>query len=440
MKTLLVPVLRWILPGLFLALVFHSCKKDDNFGLDIINLPGDRFGINYTDTFFVAAWSKIEDSLQTSGVTMNLLGSYFDPVFGKVTAGIFTEMLLSTNNVSFGNNPVGDSLILTLRFNGYYGDSSFSHRVRVYEIDQNASFSKDSVYYSNQTLPYNQNQPLYDGVLAFNPVDSTWFDGKKVPALLQIPMNNVLIDKLIGASGGSDLLNNDAFRKFFRGLYITVDQINNYNQGVMGYFNMNADLSALTLYYHNDKDTVKYPFLINTDCAKFTHFDHDGYQDAAADLRNQDTTGENSRVFLQPMAGQKIVVKTPYIMDLVKNKPAAIARAELVLKTDQSDPSASTYTPPPRVTIARINDEGKNAFISDVIEGETFMGGTYDPVKKEYRFRITRYIQDILKGKYNNNGLVVMVSGGSVMANRVVILGNKVNDRNLKLEIVFANP
>lgn len=440
MKTLLVPALRLILPGLFIALLFQACKKDDNFGLDIINLPGDRFGIHYTDTFSVVAWSKREDSLQTSGVTLNLLGSYFDPVFGKSNASIFTEVLLSTNNVSFGDNAVGDSLLLTMRFSGYYGDSTASHRVRIYEIDQAADFSKDSVYYSNHTLPYNNLQPLYDGVIAFNPVDSTSFGGNKVPPLLKIPLNNVLIDKLIGASGSSDLLNNDAFRQFFRGLHITVDEVNNINDGIIGYFNMNADLSGLTLYYHNDDDTLSYPFLISTDCAKFTHFDHDGYKDAENDLKNQDTTGENSRLYLQPMAGQKIFIRLPYIKDLVKDKPAGITRAELVLKADQTDFTSSQYAPSPKVTIARINDEGKNAFISDILEGETFMGGTYDPEKKEYRLRITRHIQDILTGKYNNNGLVVMVSGGSVMAHRVVIMGNKGGTGNLKLEIVFANP
>lgn len=426
-------------PLLMLLVVLQGCKKDEDLGLDLINLPGDRFGIHYTDTFSVRAWSVIEDSLQTSGVFLNLLGSYYDPVFGVTTAGIYTRALLSTNNVSFGSNAVGDSLILTLRFNGYYGDSLATHRVRVYEIDPAATFHKDSTFYSNQTLPLGD--LLFDQVVQFNPKDSTTFKGVKVPPLLKLHLNNTLIQKLINASGSADLANNTAFRDFFKGLHIMVDDASVPGAGSIGYFNLNADLSALTLFYHNDKDTLVYPFVINDESAKFTHFNHNGYLAAESGLLMQDTNGINDRLYLQAMAGVKIRVKFPHIKELLKDGPAGIARAELVLKPDPADMTSATFANPPKLTIVRINDSGKNAFIPDFLEGETFMGGTWDPVRGEYRFRVTRHLQAVLNESYNDHGLAVLVSGASVMANRVAIHGNSpAAGKNLRLEIVFANP
>jgi hypothetical protein len=439
LRTVTSIALRRIVPALvFLLVLMQSCKKDDGFGLDIINLPGDRFGLNYIDTATVLAWSVFEDSLNTSGVVHNLLGSYHDPVFGRTTAGIYTRAQLSTSNVSFGDNPVGDSLLLTLRFNGHYGNPRATHRVRVYAIDDDAKFHRDSAYFSNHTLPVSD--LLFDGQVRFNAVDSVKLGGQSLPPMVVIPLNNILIQKFIDASGGANLANNTAFREFFKGLYIQVDEVSERNSGTIGYFNMNADLSALTLYYRNDKDTLSYPFVINDECAKFHHFDHAGYQHAEQGLLQQDTTGNNARLYLQPMAGVKIRIDLPFLDELKKDGPIGITRAELVLRPDPSDNTASRYDKPLRLTIARITDEGKYAFISDFLEGETFMGGDWDPVRQEYRFRVTRHIQDMLNKKYPNNGLVVMVSGASVSGNRAVILGNTPTEQNLSLQIVFANP
>lgn len=431
--------LRWLFIGLFVTVMFQSCKKDDNLGLDIINLPGDRFGFDYVDTTTLIAWSIFEDSIQTSGVLYNLLGSYYDNVFGKTSASIYTQALLSTNNVSFGNNPVGDSLVLTLRYNGYYGDSLFKHRLKIYEIDGNADFHKDTLYYSNSDLPLGQ--LLFDEEVTFNPVDSVDFDGERVPAILKVKLNQILINKFITASGTSDLANNDNFGNFFKGLHITVEGVNTPGQGSIAYFNMNADLTKLTLYYNNDIDTLSYPFVINDQCAKFTNFYHNGYQEAEYQLKNQDSTGVNDRLYLQATAGVKIMLKMPHLKELYKEGPVAINRAELVLKTDPSDHTAADFKVPVKLTLARINDEGKYTFVTDYLYSEAFFGGQHDPVRNEYRFRITRHVQEILNEKFEDNGLVVLVSGSAILANRVAVLGNSTSaGRNVRLEIVFAKP
>jgi hypothetical protein len=419
-------------------LLFQSCKKDDELGVDLVSLPGDMFGLSYTDTASVIAWSTKEDSLQTSGVYLQLLGSYFDPVFGKTSSSIYTQARLSTNDVNFGTNPVGDSLVLSMQFNGYYGDSLASLRVKVYELDPTCVFSKDSTYYSHQSLP--TADLLFDAVVRLNPIDSVTFGGKKVSPMLMLNLGGPLMQKFINASGTSDLADNSAFLKFFKGLYITVEEVAAENEGIIGYFNLKADLSRLTLYYHNASDTLTYPFYINDDCAKFCHFDHHGYLEAETGLNYQDSNGVNPRLYVQAMSGVKVRIKMPHISDLYKDGPIAINRAELVIKTDPSDLTSSTFKPAAKLIVARVTDEGKNAFLSDVQEGDSFMGGTYDADKQEYRFRITRYLYDILSGKYTNNGLVLMVSASSVRAERATLLGNTLSGNNLRVEIVYSKP
>jgi len=428
LRNLLKISVNLILPSILILLLFQGCKKEDELGIDLVNLPGDLIGMSYTDTTTVRAWSIKEDSLQTSGVYLHLLGSYYDPVFGKTTSSIYTQARLSTNNVGFGTNPVGDSLVLTLQYNGYYGDSLASLRLKVYEIDPTAVFHKDSSYYSHQTLPVTT--LLFDDVVRINPYDSVEFGGKKVSPLLKISLGPDLIQKFINASGTTDLANNDAFIKFFKGLYITAEEVSSVNQGIVAYFNLNADLSRLTLYYHNASDTLTYPFNINDDCAKFSHFDHSGYTHAEPALNLQDTNGNNPRLYLQAMAGMKIRVKFPH----------AINRAELVIKVDSTDFTSTTFKPAAKLTIARITDEGKNAFTADFLEGETFLGGTYDETRHEYRFRVSRYLQSILAGEYENHGLVILVSAAAVKADRTTVLGNTPGMQNLRLEIVYAKP
>lgn len=438
MKKYLISPINTILFLIIISCMIISCKKDDEIGLDIIDLPGDRFGFGYCDTSTVIAYSVMDDSILTSNVFLNLLGSYYDPVFGRVTSGIYTQALLSTNNVSFGNNAVGDSIVLTLQYNGYYGDSTSSLRLKVYEIDPNADFSKDSAYYSNQNILLGD--LLFDNVVDFNPLDSVLFEGNMIPPALKVTLDQKLTQKFIDASGSADLMNNDAFRQFFKGLHITVEPVSSPGDGIIGYFNLNSDLSKLTLYYHNDIDTLSYPFVINADCAKFTNFNHYGYTDADHDLQNQDTNGINSRLFLQSMAGMKIKVKLPHISDLYSNGPVGINKAELVIRVDKSDHTASKFPHPPKLTIARINDEGRYFFTTDFLFGETFLGGFYDPIKHEYRFRVTRHLHDILSGKYENHGLVVLVAAAAVRGERVVVKGNDLSEKNLTLEIVYTKP
>ena len=103
--------------GVVLSLV--ACKKpDEDLGLDL--LPGDPLGTT-VETTALRAFTVEDTVVRTSGLIAQLLGSYVDPQFGTVKAGLVAQIRLSANNVGLGQDNSGlvaDSIVLALPFDG----------------------------------------------------------------------------------------------------------------------------------------------------------------------------------------------------------------------------------------------------------------------------------------------------------------------------------
>ncbi|HPT04584.1 MAG TPA: DUF4270 family protein, partial [Bacteroidales bacterium] len=132
---------------LFSSLFFSCQKEPDKLGLGITPV-GDRLNLRYCDTSTVIAYSVYDDSVRTDQVSPTLLGSIYDPVFGKTVASIYTQLSLSEYDYDFGTQPILDSLVLQLQYKGYYGDTTTPMTVKIYEMAD--TLSLDSVYYYNQ--------------------------------------------------------------------------------------------------------------------------------------------------------------------------------------------------------------------------------------------------------------------------------------------------
>ena len=213
---------------LTVAISTTGCKKpEQNIGLGI-QPEEDILNAHYTDTVSIEAYTLIEDSLRMDDFSRSLLGNQLDPIFGKSSASIFTQLRLTSSNVDFGDIDLleVDSIILSIA----YGDDIYGNRnsqyFSVHEIEEQLFI--DSVYYSNQKVAFNPtnlvNNTLEPTVI--DPTATTIVDGESVTGLLQIPLTPALGDQLIAASGTDSLSNNVIFSEFFQGLYIrsrTVD-------------------------------------------------------------------------------------------------------------------------------------------------------------------------------------------------------------------------
>ena len=430
---------RLFLPvaGLVLLLFVVSCEKDpDVVGLSVTP-PQDQIYGERMDTATIVAYSVLEDSIKTNYTSLNLLGSTFDPVFGRTDASFYTQYLLSSVNVDFGANPVVDSLILYLGYNGYYGDTTTPLTLRVYEMDE--SLYLDSSYYSNDVTK-TKGVELAHMTFRPSPTDSVMVDTIKVGPLLKINMSKIskaFANKIINAPK-EVLASNSEFIKYMKGLYVKVDPVS--YKGSILYFNLMGSLSAMNLYYHNDSvDSLRFPMIVNEYAARYNHFGHNNYLLADPNFRKQlvykDTTLGNQILYLQTTGGVRVKLWFPYLKNWAKDKKIAINEAKLILPNAAKD---GEYEAPAKLVLLANTDDGALAQTVDELEGATYFGGSYLSASYEYQFRVSRYVQALVNNSKTDYGLSLLVSGSAVRANRLIINGAKNAERPMRLQIKYS--
>ncbi|MDP2423925.1 MAG: DUF4270 domain-containing protein [Bacteroidales bacterium] len=422
----------------FFAIV--SCTKEpDKIGLDL-QPPGERIGILRTDTVTVTGYSIREDSVRTDerAVATNVIGSFFDPVFGKTNASVYTEFLMTTVNLSFGGSPIIDSIFLNLAYAGLYGDSATSQTFRVFEMSENIHY--DSTYYSNRSVSLTGDQEL--GVITFVPnvKDSVMIGSVKKAPHLRMRLNQNLAQKLLAGST-DDFSSNAKFKSFFKGIYIAADPITTSGKGALINFNFFSSLTSIDVHYQNsEKDSLKYSFAATFESARFNRYDHN-YADADPLLRRQiidgDTTAGGQKIFLQPFGGVKAKIRIPYLKEWSKLKNVVINEAQLILTN--ADPTG-TYGFPYALVTARIVDaSNRYVLLEDQYEGESYYGGTYNTSSNTIRIRHSLYVQKQILQKYKDDfGLILLIPDASVNPQRAVLHGHQASTGRISMVITYS--
>lgn len=421
---------------LIIPAIFVSCEKDlKKIGVDI-QPPEDKLPVHHTDTSSLISYSVREDSVRTDELSINLLGSNFDPVFGKTIASFATQVRMSKSGIDFGENPRVDSLILSMVYVGYYGDINTTQTVRVYELLEDILI--DSSYYSNKKAQHSDIDLAHHTFIP-KPNDSLIVDGITQPPQLRINLSAIspiLANKIFNAS--EDVLaDNDQFLEYFKGLYITTDPLN--YEGSILYFNMITATSSLTLYYSNDSlDGLSFDMLINENCTRFNQYEHFNYDFADQQLRKQiiftDTTLGKDILYLQSMGGVKSMIRFPYLSNFTATTKIAVNEAVLYLHNNNAE---SEYDAPISLTLLRLDEDGDLVLLTDYFEGSDYFGGVYDEGSSSYKFRITRFVQEVLSGELTDPVLNLSISGASTIANRVVLNGPENQINKIRLEITY---
>ncbi|NLL27608.1 MAG: DUF4270 domain-containing protein [Bacteroidales bacterium] len=412
------------------VIVLVSCTPENDFGLDV-QPPGDELNVVKTDTILINAYTRKVDSLRTDETSLSLLGHYTDPIFGELKASFCTQLLLSSTNVDFGTNPVIDSVILHLQYHSIYGNVAQNNPVTVEVRDLQNNIKIDSNYYSFS--PINAGELLGTYTYTPNAKDSVIVEGKKLGPQLRIPLDKSFGQRIIDANLAGHLASDNVFQQFFHG--ICVLPVSGAN-GSISVLNIVSQYSGLTIYYHNDLDTSKYRLNISTKSARYCNFEHFAYAGASADLLGQlngDTLLGQQKLFLQPLAGTEVVFKLPSIKLLNKDFSIVINRAELILPVDASV-NEEEYPRPAALGLVKMNEAGKYFTLLDA-SSDPF--GKFDKGKNAYRFIMTKQIQKIITGGETPFGFVLLVSGSSVYANRVVLNGPK-STNPMRLEITYT--
>ncbi len=429
--------LRQITISVLLFLLISSCTKElSPIGMDLLN-PLDLLSMGYTDTVQIKAYSIPEDSVYTRNLTYAQVGSMYDPVFGRTNATFYSQLFTSTTSLRFGTTPVFDSAYLYLPFKSSYGDTLSNMTLHVYALTEGIVDSLHS--YSNTTLTYDQANPLGEITFQPKPHDSTFYNGQKQAPMLRIPINSNFGNYILSADTNS-LNNNTEFVKYFKGICVVAEPQNTPGKGCILTFSMPSDYSRIQMYYHNTEDTLSYSFAITTDCSRFQNYDHNGYAEAVPLLKEQllgNTSPGQQFLFAQGMAGVKIKIEFPYLNKWFDTEKIVVNDAQLILgNASVSD----VFANPSAVTLRGVGESGTTSPYSviDETENSAYFDGTFNKTNNSYRFRLTRYIQQVLTGQVSNKGLHLIIPSASYVGTRLVLNGTESPQSDLKLYLRYT--
>jgi len=431
--------IRQLTLSVLLSVLIASCTKDlSPIGIELLD-EVDLLGLGYTDTVTINAYSIPEDSIYTRNLTYTQIGSMNDPIFGQTTANFYTQLFITKSKTRFGVSPVFDSAYLYLPYKGSFGDTLSNMTLRVYSLTESIIDSLHS--YSNTTLSYDQANPIGEITFQPRPHDSSFYEGSKHLPMLRIPINSNFGNTILNADTTS-LNNNVGFVKYFKGICIVAEPQNSPGKGAILTFSVPTDYSRIAMYYHNlANDTVRsYSFAITSDCSRFQNYDHDGFSQAIPALRQQlegDTLLGSQFLFAQGLSGSKIKIQFPYLDKWFENEKVVINDAQLILGNASV---SEVFENPFSVTLRGIGESGTTSpySIVDESEGSSYFDGYYTKSTNSYRFRITRYVQQVLTGKVRNNGLHLIIPSATYSGSRLVLKGTESPQSDMKLYLRYT--
>lgn len=303
------------------AIALVSCDKDFNtVGSEIIGEGNYQFDkMSLTD---VKAYSRATGPVQTNNLPINSLGVYNDPFFGKNISTFVSQVELERVAPSFGITPEireTDSVYIyvpyfstidaigtgnvasTFKLNEVYGDVETSFNLRIYESgfflrsfdavnpsepqryysDQSASITSNLIgtplnvnpqatseqntafkFSKNEILRYkrNANGDFINnaGTVVTNPSDRVVVE--RIAPGMWINLNKSFFATKILNASSANLLNQNSFKEYFKGLYFDVEE----NAGQAGAMaQLDFTKAVITIQYHS-KATADAEFKKNT--------------------------------------------------------------------------------------------------------------------------------------------------------------------------------
>lgn len=415
--------------------VLSACKKNtDDIGLDILP-PDDELGVYTTDTLSIIALTQEEDSARSDiKGSLQLLGNYSDPTFGDIKSSLYTQFILPSNDVNFGSSTQLDSVVLSLRTKGYYGKIKKlggPQTIKVYRLTEDLP---DTIY-SNQTFS-TESETVGELTYLPSPNDSIVLEGFKTTPQIRIRLKDDFGNALLNSGSLTD---NDAFLDEFKGLFITSESNSQVlGSGCITYLDMASAVSRVSLYYSNaSDDSLRFDFLINSNAKWSELFEQDRANATDINAQLADSSLGQEKIYIQSMYSLKGKLYFPTLSDIPDKDKIVINKAELIC-TVQDDGYSNFFSPPGKLSLAYKDAEGTLKAVPDISKGESYFGGLLSS-SDQYTFNLAFYVQEVLDGDIENNGLYLLNTGNLVNANRTTIQGPSSNNASpMKLVLTYT--
>ncbi|MBS9765935.1 MAG: DUF4270 domain-containing protein [Flavobacteriaceae bacterium] len=425
-----------VLPMFAIALM--SCEKDIEIGASIVDQNQiKRDGISTTFT----AKTVPVDKVFSSGLNEYLFGVYSKNQFGTLSTDVVSQLSLPRvgSNYTYGKQPIIDSVLITIPYasklkkdakkkeyelDSIYGDKSVPFKVSIYELKTFLNTlnpkdpSKPLIYESNKefkkgdkvgfvdSFKVNENDTIayinrYDASHKKYKTDTIKEDKSK--PFISIPLDkNLIKEKLVDVANSSDFVSQDAFKHYFRGLYISTEVLNS------------VDSHIAMLSFKGAKMRIFYSNLVNESAsedlngngtkgekdvrvAKNYSFFLSGVKSNVYKRKNKDFSN-NKRLYVQGASGAKIIADIFSELDIIKlrSTPHLVTQAKLTFYVDET---LSDKELPEQLFI--YNDKTNEKLVDTRYSKDNLIGGylekTDDGKPYKYVFKITRHIADLLK-------------------------------------------
>ncbi|MBE9585027.1 DUF4270 family protein [Mucilaginibacter sp. JRF] len=392
--------------------ILNSCKNPDGVGLDV-DENNQISGTLVVDTN-ITLNTVPEDSVIVSDLGRSTLAYFNDAELGLTESALATDINLPGGTAY--TKPTGeiriDSAVLMLKYatSGFYGDSLTSnYKLDVYQLSEKPM----SVSYYNSKTWTHSNILLGTKTFLARPHDSiritSIVDGGPDTAIRVVPQIRVKLDPELAYSwitSTQAAQSNLAFQNLAKGFYVKLDPAGTTGSG--GILTLGSSSDSLAIYVRVTENSTTDTAIIGLPISRYINEIKHTYSDnVKAALAN--TTSSNTTAYLQGMGGLRVKVNFDKLTETLP-KDIIINRAELVIA-----PKAGTltpYAPLPKLTMYKSDLARQRTYIEDMVNGTAnfslLFGGYYSiPVKNEYRFLLTSYLQNLVTGKVKDYGTYI---------------------------------
>lgn len=444
---------------LFIIVALASCEQDlSTIGSGILGSETPNGILDDSQT--VIAYSRKLSPVQSNQLPAYQLGVYKDPVYGKSTVSLLSQLMLRENDPKFGDSAVVDSVfvylpyfskattvdsVTTYTLDSVYGSAPIN--VSIYEskyflrdLDPTDGFEEAQPYYSNQGPLFNE----YRGEelakvedFKVSPDGFVFKSGEKDKELLAPGMRIKLAssffqEKIIDKEGSQELRNNNNFKNYLRGLYFQVESPG--DDGTLFIFDVSkADVTIHYSFKQEDAPEGRGHSLIKLNFGNIsvnTYSNRPIPSNILADLNNPDTINGSQNVYLRGGDGIISVVElfgkdidnngVADELELLRAKKWLINEANLIFYVNQ-DLMVGGANEPERIMIYDLKNSNVladyNLDPTNGLEPVNALNNHFGRLQRGsdgngqyYKLKITNHISNLINKDSTNVPLGVVVS------------------------------
>lgn len=444
----------------FIVIALSSCEKEvTNIGSEVLGTEIPNGILDDSQT--IISYSRKLGPLQSNRLPVYQFGVYNDPVYGKSTVNLLSQLTLESNNPEFGDEATVDSVyvylpyfstetiadsVSTYELDSIYGStpinlSIFQSKYFLRDYDPNTGFQEFQNYYTNQGPTFEQFLgeelatvtnflPTANGFV-FNAGED---EEVKLSPGLRVKLDSTFFQtNIIDMEGTPELRNSNNFKNFLRGLYFDVSSPT--DDGSL--FIFDATKASVTIYYsyNNGEDppvrensTFKLNFSGGVSVNTFTNEELPQQIQTAIENPNIQTGDEN--LYLRGGDGIISVVElfgkdndnngVADDLETLRDKKWLINEANLIFYVNQ-DLMVGGDTEPERIIIYDLKNSNVLADYNldttnglDPIDALTTHYGKLqrgsDGNGEYYKLRITNHISNLINKDSTNVPLGIVVS------------------------------